>query len=172
MNAEDGEALGWMGEPADPGPSPPPSQPAAAPRRGEYWRWRIKAAESIAARVDTRRFGVKAMYIFGSTKNGTAGPASDIDLIVHVDAAEEQKKELLLWLEGWSLSLAEANFMRTGLRTDGLLDVHLVTDEDIAKGTSYAVKIGAVTDPAESLPLGGPPRRGPSPGSEGAAVGA
>jgi len=30
-----------------------------------------------------------------------------------------------------------------------------VTDEDLAKRTSYAVKIGAVTDPARSLTLGG-----------------
>jgi len=31
--------------------------------------------------------------------------------------------------------------------------VHLVTDEDIAARTSYAVKIGAVTDPAWPLAL-------------------
>jgi pyruvate,water dikinase len=46
------------------------------------------------------------------------------------------------------------NYLRTGYRTDGLLDVHLVTDEDIAKSTSYAVKIDAVTDAARPLPLG------------------
>ena len=37
----------------------------------------------------------------------------------------------------------------------GLLDVHIVTDDDIAKKTSYAVKIGAATDPARLLPIGG-----------------
>jgi pyruvate,water dikinase len=45
-------------------------------------------------------------------------------------------------------------YMRTGIRTDQLLDVHLVTDEDIERKSSYAVKIGAVTDPAQPLPLG------------------
>ena len=35
-----------------------------------------------------------------------------------------------------------------------LLDVHLVTDEDIASGDSYAAKIGAVTDAARELRLG------------------
>jgi len=39
-----------------------------------------------------------------------------------------------------------------------LLDVHLVTDEDIAVRTSYAVKIGAVTDPACSLGMMEEPR--------------
>ena len=38
---------------------------------------------------------------------------------------------------------------------DGLLDVHFVTDGDIERQTSYAVKIGAVTDAARPLPLGG-----------------
>jgi hypothetical protein len=35
-----------------------------------------------------------------------------------------------------------------------LLDIHIVTDADIEARTSYAVKIGAVTDPAISLPMG------------------
>jgi pyruvate,water dikinase len=38
---------------------------------------------------------------------------------------------------------------------DGLLDVHIITDEDIAKKSSYAAKIDAVTDAAKPLPLGG-----------------
>ena len=45
------------------------------------------------------------------------------------------------------------NYLRTGCRTDGLLDVHIVTDDDIAQRTSYATKIGAVTDPARPLTL-------------------
>ena len=152
MSSETGEALAWLDAPGDDG-AQPPAPPAVPPRRGEYWRWRMRAAERIAARLDPQRFGVKAMYVFGSTKNGTAGPASDIDLLLHFQGTEEQKGDLLAWLEGWSLSLAELNYMRTGLQTDGLLDVKLVTDEDIARRSSYAVKIGAVTDPAEPLAL-------------------
>jgi len=45
------------------------------------------------------------------------------------------------------------NFLQTGHRTGGLLDVHIVTDEDIETKTSFAVKIGAVTDAARPLPL-------------------
>jgi hypothetical protein len=62
-------------------------------------------------------------------------------------------KELRLWLEGWSRCLAEINFLRTGYRTEGLLDVHLVTDQDIAERSSFAVKIDAITDPARKLPM-------------------
>ena len=111
-------------------------------------------AERIAAEIDATRFGVVAIYIFGSTKNATAGPASDIDLLVHTRGDARQCAELLSWLDGWGRCLSEMNFLRTGYRTETLLDVHLVTDEDIAKRTSYASKIGAVTDAARELPLG------------------
>jgi hypothetical protein len=47
------------------------------------------------------------------------------------------------------------NYFHTGYRTDGILDVHLVTDNDIANKTSYAAKIDAVTDPAKPLTLKG-----------------
>jgi predicted nucleotidyltransferase len=93
------------------------------------------------------------MYVFGSTKNATAGPGSDIDLLVHVTGDERQRECLALWLDGWSQCLSEINYLRTGYRTKALLDVHLVTDEDVTARTSYAAKIGAVTDPARPLPI-------------------
>jgi hypothetical protein len=93
------------------------------------------------------------MYVIGSTKNATAGPGSDLDLIVHLDEGAD-RTALGLWLEGWSRALAEMNYLRTGYRSDGLLDVHYVSDADLATQTSFAVKIGAVTDPARALPLG------------------
>ena len=36
-----------------------------------------------------------------------------------------------MWLQGWSLSLAEMNYFRTGFHSEGLLDVHYLTDEKI-----------------------------------------
>ena len=62
-------------------------------------------------------------------------------------------KKLETWLDAWSLCLDEMNYLKTGYRTGGLLDVHIVTDEDIENKTSYAVKIGAVTDAARKLPM-------------------
>ncbi len=118
-----------------------------------FWRWRLNMAEHIAACVDPERFGVKGIYIFGSTKNATAGPSSDIDLLIHSQGSEEQRDMLDSWLAGWSLCLAQINYLQTGYRTDGLLDCHIITDDDIARKTSYAVKIGAATDAARLLPM-------------------
>jgi len=119
----------------------------------DHWRWRLRMAEQIAAEVDPARFGVKGIYVFGSTKNATAGPGSDIDLIVHVDADEGTRRQLETWLEGWSLCLSEMNYLRTGYRTEGLLDVKIVADADFTNQSSFASKIGAITDPARALPL-------------------
>jgi hypothetical protein len=110
--------------------------------------------EKLAAQLDPDRFGVKGLYLFGSVKNAQSGPASDIDILIHFDGTEEQKKDLKTWLEGWSLSLSQINFLRTGYKTNGLLDVHIVTDEDIKNRDSYAIKIGAISDAARPLPIG------------------
>jgi len=110
--------------------------------------------EKLAAQLNPKRFGVKALYVFGSVKNAKAGPASDIDILIHFTGSEAQKHDLLLWLEGWSLSLSQNNFHLTGFKTDGLLDIHIITDKDIKNRTSYAIKIGAASDPAMPLPIG------------------
>ncbi|MBL1216588.1 MAG: pyruvate, phosphate dikinase [Planctomycetes bacterium] len=153
MNADLEQAAGLLDEPGLPvGPVSPPTRPGGQVTE-QHWRWRLRMAEQIARLVDVTRFGVKAIYIIGSTKNATAGPASDIDLIIH-DAGDERQRHLLAtWLDGWSGSLAETNYLRTGYRTDGLLDVHYVTDQDIADQSSFASKIGAVTDAAKQLAI-------------------
>lgn len=120
-----------------------------------HWRWRLRMVERIAEDLDPDRFGVKAIYVFGSVKNATAGPNSDIDLLVHDAGPGRRRDDLVLWLEGWSRSLAEMNHLRTGYTSEGLLDVHYVTDEDIEKDTSFAAKIDAVTDAARPLRLRG-----------------
>jgi predicted nucleotidyltransferase len=153
MNADLDQAVGFL--------SPPKQKTGAIESeagvidRGtdEHWRWRFRMAQRIAADLDPQKFGVNAFYLIGSTKNATAGPASDIDILLHFHGNDEQMKDLLLWLEGWSRCLAEINFLRTGYRSEGLLDVHLVTDKDIAERSSFAVKIDAVTDPARRLPM-------------------
>ena len=119
-----------------------------------HWRWRQRNVEGLARQIDPERFGVKGFYLFGSTKNATAGPASDIDILSHFNGTKEQHKNLEIWLDGWSHSLSQMNFLRTGYETDGLLDVHIITDEDIKNKTSYAVKIGAITDAARPLEFG------------------
>jgi pyruvate,water dikinase len=153
MNADLDQAIGFLSPPQQKMGSVE-TEPAAIDRgTNEYWRWRFRMAQTIAADLDPRQFGVKAFYLIGSAKNATAGPASDIDLLLHFQGNDEQRKDLMLWLEGWSRCLGEINFLRTGYRTGGLLDVHLVTDRDIAERSSFAVKIDAITDPARKLPM-------------------
>jgi hypothetical protein len=154
MNAELNEALGVFSRPSA-------KQVTKGAKRefpletmsSEHWRWRKRMAESIAREVDQERFGIRAFYVFGSTENGTAGPGSDIDLLIHCDGNQERQDQLRKWLEGWSLCLDELNYQKTGYRSGGLLDVHLITDEDIQRETSYARMIGAVTEPATEIPL-------------------
>lgn len=122
-------------------------------KKDDSWKWRLVMAEKIAASIDPERFGVKNMYVFGSTKNATSGPGSDIDLLIHFEGSDEQRKELNIWLEGWGICLAELNYHKTGYKTDNLLDVHIITDEDIKNKNSYAIKINAVTDAAKKLKL-------------------
>jgi hypothetical protein len=153
MNAEIDQAVGFLAPPLREA-AQIESGIAAFGRAGdEHWRWRYRMAQCIAAQLDPQQFGVKAFYLIGSTKNATAGPGSDIDILLHFEGTEDQRRELSLWMEGWSQCLAEMNFLRTGFRSEGLLDVHLITDKDIASRSTYAVKIDAVTDPARKLPM-------------------
>jgi hypothetical protein len=119
----------------------------------DHWRWRMKMVEKIASELDGNRFGVKGMYVFGSTKNAISGPGSDIDIIVHIDKERCNLTNLSTWFEGWSLCLSEMNYFRTGYKSQGLIDLHIITDDDIKNKTSYAAKIGAVTDAARMLKL-------------------
>jgi pyruvate,water dikinase len=160
MNAEADEAVGILDEPST--DSQPPFVPPDIGRRKteNHWAWRLRMAEHIASQLDPRRFGVKGFYVFGSTKNATAGPKSDIDILIHFQGTKKQRLQLESWLEGWSLCLDELNRLRTGYNTGGILDVHVVTDEDIANKTSDAVRIGAVTDAARPLPMMSPGKKG------------
>ncbi|HRZ21572.1 MAG TPA: nucleotidyltransferase domain-containing protein [Bacteroidales bacterium] len=109
-------------------------------------------AQLIADKMDLDRFGVKAVYVLGSTKNATAGWGSDIDLMIHVEDNLDKIEKLKSWIEGWSYCLDEFNHFLTGQRTGvGLIDLHLITDQDVREKTSFAVKINAVDDPARAL---------------------
>lgn len=154
MNADLCKGIGYFDEPTTITEEPLVPEKTTVAHSDEYWRWRLRMAEQLALRTNPDRFGVVAIYLIGSTASASAGPASDIDVLVHFRGTEEQQHKLLLWLEGWSLSLAEQNYLRTGYSTEGLLDVHILTDDDIKQRTSYACMIDAVTNPALQLPLG------------------
>jgi len=155
MNADLDEAMGVLGEPGQDAAQPLTTTPGQEVRANDHSRWRMRMVDQIAKSLDADRFGVKNLYVMGSAKNFTAGPASDIDLLIHVEEGDERTPMLTSWLEGWSRCLDEMNYLRTGYRSGGLLDLHFITDRDIENRTSYAVKIGAVTDAARVLPTGG-----------------
>jgi pyruvate,water dikinase len=122
MDGEANEALAYL-KPAD------------------HLTWRTQKIEEIAQALDPELYGIQGMYLIGSTKDGSAGPTSDIDLLVHFKGTEEQKDKLMVWFDEWGKKLAKENKERTGFATEGLLDVHIITDEDIKKKNSWASHI-------------------------------
>lgn len=154
MNADLGKALGYLSSHAIELP-----KEIKALRYDDYhsdgnsWRWRFHMAEQLASELDARLMGVKALYLFGSTNNGTAGPGSDIDLLIHFSGTQKQKVDLQLWLNGWSICLAEMNYMKTGYKMSEMLDVHFISDDDIHEKSSFALKIDDISDPAHLLTL-------------------
>ncbi|MCX7833782.1 MAG: nucleotidyltransferase domain-containing protein [Ignavibacteria bacterium] len=151
LNSELDEALAFLSQPSGRPEGKIYTETQETSKSDFHWKWRMRMVEKIASVIDTKKFGIKGLYVFGSTKNGSAGPSSDIDLLIHFEGTEEQKNNLLLWLEAWGIALAEMNYQRTGYKSTNLLDVHIITDKDIEEKNSYALKIGAVTDAAKKL---------------------
>lgn len=154
MNADLEKAIAYLEKPkSDKNIRPVTLDPGDtfADKDDQEWKWRHYMAEQIAYHIDMQGLGVKAVYLFGSTNHCTARLNSDIDLLIHFDGTDKQKQKLDTWLNGWSVALSELNYLKTGYKSEGLLDVHYITDQDIRDQTSYAIKIGSVYDPAYPL---------------------
>jgi pyruvate,water dikinase len=137
MNADQDQALGLLSNREEAlRIQPLPVTLYGVVSKEEHWRWRMNMTEKLASQLDKKRFAVKAIYIVGSTQNATAQAGSDIDLLINFKGNKTQQQGLLTWLEGWSLALDEMNFMRTGYKAGGLLDVHFVTEKDLANITT------------------------------------
>lgn len=119
----------------------------------DHWRWRKDMADRIAQQIDSSRFGVKAMFIAGSTQTTTAQAGSDIDLLINFSGNKAQKNDLTNWLDGWSLCLDEINFLRTGFKAGGLLDIHFVSDEDLESPEKLSRKLNLDADNLKELKL-------------------
>jgi len=120
----------------------------------EHWRWRQGFAERIAAAMDPIRFGVEAVYLFGSTEAGDANVGSDIDLLVVWNGDESRVADLRVWLEGWSLCLAEISFQLYGVPSEGLLDVKFLHSTDLNEEIQAFVRAGKTL---QALPVGTSP---------------
>jgi predicted nucleotidyltransferase len=122
------------------------------PFSDEHWKWRLRMVQNIADKTDFSYYGLKAMYIIGSTKEAKAGPGSDIDLLVHFIGTEEQKNLFKAWIDGWNHSLSEFNRQKTGYSLkEGIIDLHIISDKDIEQKNSFAVMIGNANNPARLL---------------------
>jgi hypothetical protein len=120
----------------------------------DHIRWRQRMAERIAFHCGTQPWGVRGVYFLDEIEAGEVSPDSPIKLIVHFLGNGRQRKELETWLQGWSLSMAEMNYFRTGFHSEGLLDVHYLTDEKIRGEKDVAARIKAPSDNVRELPLG------------------
>ncbi len=152
MNANLDEAMAVM-EPVDGSVDEEPTTEVAEAfyEPTQYWRWRFRMAESLVLGLDHDAFGVEGIYLYGSVKDGTAGPSSDIDLLVHFHGDVSQRQQLDMYFAGWNKSLIEYNFSRHGVRVDEMLDVVYLSDADIAKGEGVARLIGQGANPARLL---------------------
>ena len=119
----------------------------------DHWSWRMQKVEEIAESLDPDLYKVESLYLIGSTKEGTAGPASDIDLLIHFKGNEEQKENLIAWFNRYDKKIEEENRQRTGIKTDGLLDIHIITDEDIKKKDSWSTHITSPYMSVKKIPL-------------------
>jgi len=145
MNADKEKAVAILGATGFSKKNQPSSMHEYDIRDEDHWQWRLQMAEHIATIIDVNRFGVKGLYVIGSTKNSTAQAGSDIDLLVHFYGSKKQKEELNLWFEGWSLCLDEMNYQRTGFKAGGLLDIHYLSTDKQIDEDQIAKKFGIIS---------------------------
>jgi predicted nucleotidyltransferase len=137
MNADEEMAMGLLTDPSTHSTYSHEQIYKTALEHDEPLQWRKRMAESIALKLDGKRFGVKGIYLFGTVFNETAGPNSDIDLLVHFAGNESQLEELKLWFEGWNLCLSQINYNRSGYSLDEFLDITYIRDEDFSDQKYY-----------------------------------
>jgi predicted nucleotidyltransferase len=119
----------------------------------DHTSWRLEKVDEILADLDPKAYGVEGLYLVGSVKEDRAGPASDIDLIALFNGTQIQMERFEEYVREWSEAIDEENFKRTGIRTGGLIDLHIVTQHDIVNKTSWATHIGSIYNPARKLQL-------------------
>ena len=154
MNADQEFAVGLFASPDSAARKSCETGLPAAREDEDPIRWRQRMAERIAFHCGTQPWGVRGVYLVNGNERGEVSPDSPIRLVIHFTGGGRQRKELETWLQGWSLSLAEMNYFRTGFHSEGLLDLHFLTDEKIRGEKDVAARIKAPSDSIRELPLG------------------
>lgn len=86
--------------------------------------------------------GMRKLYIYGSTMDNRAGPASDVDLILWVQKKSSALESLL-----WRLNtvLLQGYRALTGcVGPPELFDFHIVDDEDVAERKGYGAVVSSI----------------------------
>jgi len=111
-------------------------------------QWRMNVARLLSQKCPLKKLGIIAIYLIGSVKSLKAGPASDIDFLVHYKNENYNKNLIEAYFSGWDHSIINENLKRTGYQCESIIELHLITDEDIKNKTSYTVMIGAIENNA------------------------
>ncbi|MBS1226495.1 MAG: phosphoenolpyruvate synthase, partial [Candidatus Aminicenantes bacterium] len=117
-------------------------------------RWRLRMAERIAFHCGGPPWGVRGVFYLDDREGRDPDPGDPIRLVIHFTGGGRQRKEIETWLQGWSLSLAEMNYFRTGFHSEGLLDVHYLTDEKLRGEKDVAARLKVASDSVRELTLG------------------
>lgn len=118
----------------------------------DHIKWRDSMAQKIAASLNPEYLKIKEIYLYGNTPDSEITLESKINLIFHLEN-KDKVTEMNSYLKGWSDSLSELNYQRTGHQTDGLLLVEYYTDEEIEGDNQVIKKINSLTEPAKKLEL-------------------
>lgn len=114
----------------------------------EEWVWREEAARKMIQGLSPQMPKIAAVYLIGSVRERTAGPESDIDIVVHVKT-ESVITTLKAYFAGWEEALFA--FPPNGIPLKQLVDVHFLTDNDLEKNLSFASMITGVNSQATRL---------------------
>jgi pyruvate,water dikinase len=153
MNADKDEAMALFTDPKSTVSYNSSGISKDTPQYDEPWEIRTQTAEYIASKIDANKFGVKDVYLFGTTYHKTATASSDVDLLIHFAGNEEQKRMLTHWLDGWSQALTEFNYNQFGYRIEPFLDVTFITDDELKEKDYYVEMLDLSKDLAKKLKI-------------------
>lgn len=101
--------------------------------------------------IDLKEYGILAIYLIGSTKNQNAAAKSDIDLIIHFDGSLQSELKINSWFSAYNDFIY--NFINE-INNEGIkeiFDIHLISDQDIERKTSYATMISSLENSAKLI---------------------
>lgn len=132
MNADDDEAIAFITDRTTQTTYTLEESSSAHISVHEALQWRWSIAEHFAKSVDKIKYGIQSIYLFGTVFNNSASANSDIDMLVISDNIELTRGEFFTWLDGWNQALSQVNFHKYGIHINKMIDLHIVSSEEIS----------------------------------------